>query len=122
MTGLQFISRQLLPDEAVEGQVLIQGLDHVVAVAKSVGTQIIGLEAVGLRITNQVQPMLRPALAVVWRIEQSFDHLAIGIGRGIGQEGLLLRHGGKKPRQIKRHAPQQRQLVCRPAWRQSARL
>ena len=81
---IQLVARDLLLDEAVVGLVLVERLDHVIAIAPDVGPRLIALEAFAIGVARQVQPVPRPALAVVRRGEQAVDHFLERIGRGVG--------------------------------------
>ena len=65
---------QLVVNKLVEGQVLIEGADDVVAVGVCVGTQRIlpvqQHQVFRIRVTGQVEPMASPPLAVAGRTQQ----------------------------------------------------
>ena len=71
---LQFVAGQLLAQEAIVGQIVVEGADDVIAVAIGVGPQLVELEALRLGVAHHVEPVLRPALAEVRRAEQTIDH------------------------------------------------
>ena len=85
--GSELVPGQLLADEAVVGQVGVEGLDDVIAVGPGVGTRQIGLEAVGLREAGDVEPVPRPFLAETGRGQQAVDHRVVSSIRGVGDKG-----------------------------------
>ncbi len=83
---VQLVARDLLAHELVVGFVAVEGLDDVVAVGPGIRT--IGVEAValGLGIAGEVQPVLRPALAVARGGEQLINEALVGAGAfGLGR-------------------------------------
>ena len=84
------VAGDLLDDELVVRQVAVQGADHPVAVEVDLA-RLVFLVAVGVGIARGIEPDASPALAIMRRIEQPLDQLVIGIGAGIGQEGVDLR-------------------------------
>jgi hypothetical protein len=80
----------LFGDEAVEGLILVEGVDDVVAVAPGGRLGTVALVAVGFGIAGDVEPVPRPAFAVFGPVKQAIDDVLIGIGRLVVQEGLLL--------------------------------
>src|SRR5262249_19361786 len=66
VTGLPLVACDLFEYKLAVRLVLIEAADDVVAVAPGVGTlEVIGV-AVGIGVTDDVEPVTRPALAVVW--------------------------------------------------------
>src|SRR5207302_96320 len=108
---LQLVPCQLLLDEAVEGQVLVQSLDYIITILIGKWPQIVGFEAVGLRVTHEIEPVLRPALAVLWRGKQPIDRAAIRLGRLVRKKSLLLRDCGRQAGQIEAGSSQERELL-----------
>ena len=84
------VTRQLLLDETVVRLVLIEALNHVVAIAPDIGPRFIGFEALAIGIARQIEPMARPAFAIVRRGQQRIDHFGEGIGRLVIEKGLRL--------------------------------
>jgi hypothetical protein len=62
----------------------VEGLDDVVAVAPGGGEEVVGLEAGGVGVAHQVEPVAAPALAVAGRFEQAVDQLFIARRWGTG--------------------------------------
>ena len=75
----QHIARQLLLHETRVGLVLVEAADDVIAIRPRVRARLILVVAVRLAVVNDVQPVPRPALAVVRRREQSFHQLFVGL-------------------------------------------
>ncbi len=106
------VSGQLGADELVVRQVVVERVDHPVAPEVNPGRGDHGLVDVG--IAQDVEPVPRIADAVLLAGEQPVDHLFVGVGRAIAEEGLLLLERGRQPGQVERDAPQQGQPVGRP--------
>ena len=65
------IARDLLAEKLVVRLVGIQRLDDVIAIAPGVRPQLVALKAVRVRVVRDVQPVPRPALAVMRRATAS---------------------------------------------------
>ena len=78
----ELVPGDLLPDEAVEGAVGIEGPHHVIPVAPSVAAVVIVGEARGVRVAHDVEPVLRHPLPVVRAGEQPVN------GRRDGRAGV----------------------------------
>jgi hypothetical protein len=74
--GSERVSRDLLADELVIRNIGVEGTDDIVAVGKGVGTLGIHLEAMRVGVADDIEPVLRPALAVMGTGEESLDDLA----------------------------------------------
>ena len=86
---LELVAGELLADEAVVGQVVVEGANHVVAIPVGVGAEAVFLEAFGFAVADDVEPVLRPAFAVARRGEQAVDDFDVGIG-GASRRGTRL--------------------------------
>ena len=64
---------ELFDDEFVERFVVIQRGDHVIAVTPGVEIRQVLVEAVGIGIAGNVQPVAPPALAIVRRCQQTIN-------------------------------------------------
>ena len=93
------IACNLLADEAVEGQVRVEGADHVVAIRPGVLAVEVGLGAIGFGPADDIQPELRPALAEVRRGQQLVHAFFIGVRIGVAVERLDLLRRRRKSRQ-----------------------
>jgi len=92
-------------DELVVGQVIVQGVDHPVAIAIAAGARL-DRERVGLilGIPGDVEPMSAPTFAIVRRTEQSFDH-RFERGRGfIGEKRIDLLRRWRQAEQVEGRA------------------
>ena len=78
---LVLVAGNLPLDERVVRQVLVQGLDHEVAIVVGVRPVVILLEAVALGEARQVEPMPAPSLAIVRAGEQSIDQSLVRVRR-----------------------------------------
>ena len=68
----------LLDDELVVGQVAVERVDDPVAVEPDLARLVL-LVAVAVGVAGRVEPVPRPALAVVRRGEQPVDQLLVGV-------------------------------------------
>ncbi len=117
IAALEQVGGKLRGDELVVGQVVVERANHPVAIEVRIG---IGIEAAAHRIeaavvvfavARHVEPHAAPRLAVAGRRQQAVDDLLVGVGRGVGEEGVDLFRRGRQAREVERHAPQQRALV-----------
>jgi len=92
----ELVAGELFADEAVVGQVGVEGLDDVVAVRPGVGAGEVGLETVGLGEARHVQPMAGPFLPEPRRGEQPIDHRRVGLVRRVGDERRDFRGRGRQ--------------------------
>src|SRR5262245_1084943 len=93
----QNVPADLLGHEAVERQVSVEGTRHIVAVAPGMRAGPVNLVTIGFGITNDIQPVLSPALAVMWGRKKSLDESFIGIGPGVRKESSPLDVGRGQP-------------------------
>ena len=103
------VAGNLLPNEAVERPVLVEGPDHVVPIAPDVGQGTV-IAAVGIGIAHDVQPMPPPALAVTRVSKQPVDFLPVGVGVGITGESMHLLGSRGQADEVEIEAPQQEPL------------
>ena len=108
----QFVARDLLAQHGAVGFVLVEGADHVIAVAPGVGAVEIVLKAVGIGVAGHVKPVPPPALAIVGRGEQPLDQFVPGSGRGVVQKLCGFGWCGRQADQVCISAPQQSDAVC----------
>ena len=85
---IQLLGGQLLENELIVRQVSVERVDDVIAEGVGVREAALGGEDVALAVgvAGDVQPVARPALAVLWRRQQSLDDLVKGVGRSIRNE------------------------------------
>ena len=115
------VSGNLLPNEAVEGPVLVERPDHVVPIAPDVGEGAV-IAAVGIGIARNVQPMPPPALAVARVSEQPVDFLTVCVGVGIAGESMHLLGSRGQADEVEIEASQQEPLRGRRGGSQLAAL
>ena len=75
----QQVTGDLLDGEAIEGHVLIKGVDHPVTPSPH-GSLAVSLIAVGVGIAGRVQPANRHPLAIARRLEQPVHQLLVSAG------------------------------------------
>ena len=75
----QQVAGDLLDGEAIEGHVLIKGVDHPVTPSPH-GSLAVCLIAVGVGIAGRVQPANRHALPIARRLEQPVHQLLVSVG------------------------------------------
>ena len=98
--GGQEVARDLLFDEAVEGEVGVEGLDDVVAVAEGVGVDVVLVHAGGIGETGDVEPVPTPAFAVLGRGEEAVDDFGKALGGVVGEKGRDFVGGGREAGQV----------------------
>ncbi len=81
------VPRQLLEDEAVVGQVLVEGANDPVPVVVRGRTRGVHLEAVRLGVLDDVEPVLRPAFSIARAREDLIHKPRPGVGSGVPHEG-----------------------------------
>lgn len=88
----QQIARDLLGDEAVVGFVFVERINHPIAIPRSIQKRCIPHATDAVRITHDIEPVPRPALAEAFGLEECVHDLREGdvIGGRIAQEGLDL--------------------------------
>jgi hypothetical protein len=99
----EHVPGELLEGEAVEGQVVVVGADHPVAVRPHRARTVL-LVPVRVGVAGEVEPATGPALPVVGRGEQPVDVLLIGVRRGVAQEGVGLLGRRRQAGEIERDA------------------
>ena len=102
----QQITGQLVAGELVVGLVGVERVDDPVAITPD-RAQRVRAEAGRVRVAGHVEPDPRPAFAVVRTGQQAVHVALVGIGRGIGLEGLDLLGGRRQTDQVERDAPRQ---------------
>ena len=100
------ISRQLLPGKPVEGHIVPERPQHIVAIGpRRKGVVPVKPSRVG--IAHRVQPVHRLLLGVPWGGQQPVDQPGIGVRCRILDKGRNLSLGRGNPRQIQHHPPEQ---------------
>ena len=111
IVGSQRVTGNLVAQKLVIRHVGVQRLDDPVAIAPGVVAPLIAFESVRVGVMSDVQPVPRPPLAVMRRIEQPFDEAFIRIWITIVDERLDLFRRRGETEQIKRQPPNQRPPV-----------
>jgi hypothetical protein len=94
VAGGEEVAGDLFHHEAVEGEVLVEGADDVVAEAPGVGADVVLFVAVGLAVADDVEPVAAPAFAVGGGGEEAVDERFVGVGGGVLEEGFDFGGGG----------------------------
>ena len=97
------ISGKLLGRKAVERHVGVEGPDDPVAPHPLPGVAVL-LEAVGIGVPGGIEPRQRHPLAIMRAGQEPVDEFLIGIGSGVGDEGVNLLGRRRDADQIGREA------------------
>ncbi len=100
---VEFVARKLLEHEAVVGHVLVERLDDPVAVLPGAVLDAVALEAVGLGVAHEIEPVPPPLLAVVRAGQQAIEQRrprGVGIGLPCGDERVDLLGRRRKTGQV----------------------
>ena len=106
----QQVARDLFEGEAVEGFVLVETADDVVAVGPDIARGI-AMVADGVGVADHIQPADGHALAVVRRGQQAVDELRVGVRRLILDEGFDFLRGRRQAEQVGMEATRERPTV-----------
>ena len=108
VTWSSLVAGDLLLEEHVVRLVLVERADHVIAVAPGVGTVEVVLEAVGIGVARDIQPVAAPALAIVRRGQQPVDEALPAASRAVVEKFGGLGGRGRQADQIEISAADQR--------------
>src|SRR6185503_10421725 len=103
----QKVARELFESELIELDIVVNGVDHPIAVEPGKGARPIDLIARRISITRQVQPMPTPALAEMRRGQQRIDETFVGVRRSIIENLLDSLRCWRQPKQIQVKSPDQ---------------
>ena len=106
----QQVAGKLLAREPVEGLVVVEGPQDVVAVGPDV-PGIVGVVADRVGEAHDVEPADGHALAVLRRGQEAVDQPLVGAGRGVGLEGGDEFRGRGQAREVEAQAAGQRPAV-----------
>ena len=84
----QLVTGQLFGDEAGVGHVVIQRVDYPVTVTPYVRFEFVPLVAVGLRKSDEIEPVTSPAFALTRGRQQAVDQSRPSIGGDVLQESI----------------------------------
>ena len=102
----QEVAGDLLDHEAIERHVVVQGIDHPVAVAPDRAIPVDGV-AVRVGVAGDVKPMPAPALAVVRGLQQPLDQATVRAGFFVVDERTDFRRAREQPGQVQAHPADQ---------------
>ena len=102
------VAGDLVAEKLVVGEIAVEGVDAVVAVAPGDRDGIVGRFAGGVGVADDVEPMPGPLLAVGRRSEEPLDDRIEGARRRIGDEGLDLRRRRRQTGEIERRPADER--------------
>ena len=104
---VHLVTRELFDDELVVALVVVEGANHVIAVAPDVRFGVVTLVSVRVGVANQVEPVPRPSLAVAGPPQQVIDKPVEVFRRGVFQQSRLLVECRRKADQIEIEPAQQ---------------
>ena len=84
---LHEVARQLQDRELIERQVAIEGAHHPLPVGPHF-TKIIVVDAVRVGVSRVVKPVAAAVLAPLEARKQRIDEPFVGVGGGVGDEGV----------------------------------
>ena len=102
----QKIASKLPEEKLIVGQVPVERANDPVAVRRHVAVDV-GLIAIRVGVTREVEPVRRHALAVRRRGEVTIDGPRVGVCRSVGEERVDLGRSGRQARQVEREASQE---------------
>jgi hypothetical protein len=109
------VARELHGRELVEGQVPVEGADHVIAIGPD-RPRVVAVIADAVRVAHEVQPGHGHALAVTRRGQQAVDLALVGIGAVSARNARnVLRCGGRPVRDRRSGGAQLRGSASEPA-------
>ena len=113
----QQVAGKLLDGEFIERQVLVERLDHPIAIRphRAPGVDVI---TVGIGIARQVEPQPRHSLAVMRRREQPIHQIVVGLWTAIYFKRVHFGDRWWQPGQIQTQPPDQRCPIGFPGRRQ----
>ena len=74
------VAGDLFVEELVVWDVVVKGVDHVVAVAPRLGQRVIGGITGCIGVADDIEPVPAPVFAVMWGSEQAVNHFRKGVG------------------------------------------
>ncbi len=105
------VSGNLILDETIIGEVSIEAVDHVVPVAPGIGHCDVFVQAAGIGVAGDVQPVAAPALPVAGRGQQAVHQPRKGPGSPVADKLLdFLLRGGQAVK-VELGPAEQRQLA-----------
>ena len=120
--GVEEITGELAGDEAVVRDVVVEGLDHPVAISPRMGIGDVVLLAARFRVAGDVEPVATPAFTECGGRQQAVDHPLPREWRLIGLEGLDLLGGGRKSDEIEGDAAEPGRRGRGSDWSETAAI
>ena len=120
--GEEHVAGDLLLHEPGVGLVVVERADDVVAVGPGVRPRLVLVVAVRVAVVDDVEPVPRPALAVVRRREQPVDQLLVGVGVAVRDERVDLLRRRRQADQVEVQPADQRAAIRLRRRRQSPLL
>ena len=105
------ISCDLLKEELIVRQVAVQRLDDPITVGPRVFAQRIVFVAPRVGVTDDIEPMLRPTLAIVLRCQQAFDDLFISTRIVVLHKRIYFFRRRRQAREVERDATDEQTAV-----------
>ena len=105
------ISCDLLKEELIVRQVAVQRLDDPITVGPRVFAQRIVFVAPRVGVTDDIEPMLRPTLAIVLRCQQPFDDLFISTRIVVLHKRIYFLRRRRQAREVERDATDEQTAV-----------
>ncbi len=102
IVGEEDVGGKLGADEARPGEIVVEGLDHPVAVGPGVRPEDVVLKAVAVGKVDRVEPVPGHPLAETRRSEEPVDESLVGAGRRVGAEGCHLLRRRREAMEIDR--------------------
>ncbi len=107
----EYIARQMLPHEGIEGLVLVDRTNDVVAKGPEILNDPILLEADAFAEAYDIQPMAPPTLSIARRCQKSVDQALIGLGIGVRRKRLHFLRRRRQAGQIVSRSSNERSTV-----------
>ena len=86
-----------------KGMIAVEGLDDPVAIGPDLAI-VVDVDAVRVAVAGDVEPVARAMLTVVGRGEVAVDHVLVGVGRGVLEEGVELGGSRREAGEVERDA------------------
>ena len=93
------VAGELPGGELVKGEVVIEGADDPVAVGPHAAF-VVEVEAVGIGVAGGVEPVAAHVFAVALGFEEAGDEFFVGVGGGVGEEGVDFLEGGREAGEV----------------------
>ena len=95
ITGFHQVTRDLPLHELVVRHVVVESLNHPVAVLPRRLANFVMLVPVRLSKPCEIEPVLRPALPIFWGRQHSIHQTLVGVGTAVTLEAIYLLERGR---------------------------